>query len=296
MKTQRNILVAFILNLGFAIFEILGGLFIGSVAILSDAVHDLGDTFSIGIAYFLERKSRKAPDTRHTYGYLRYSVLGGLITTVILFIGSLVVIARAFRCILSPTPIHYDEMIIFALVGMAVNIFAAYFTREGDSINQKAVNLHMLEDVLGWIVVLAGAVIMRFTNLAILDPLISMGVAVFILFHAAKNLLATLDLFLEKTPKGIDVADLTAHLTAIEGVTDIHHLHIRSLDGERHSATMHVKCSGDAHRIKEQIREELAERGICHATLELETADEPCHHPGCNLHAINTPSTHHHHH
>ena len=298
MKTQRNILVAFILNLGFAIFEILGGLFIGSVAILSDAVHDLGDTFSIGIAYFLERKSRKAPDTRHTYGYLRYSVLGGLITTTILFVGSLAVIVGAFSRILSPTAIHYNGMIIFALVGVAVNIIAAYFTREGDSMNQKAVNLHMLEDVLGWIVVLAGAVIMRFTNLAILDPLMSMGVAVFILFHAAKNLLATLDLVLEKTPKGIDVADLTAHLTAIEGVTDIHHLHIRSLDGERHSATMHVKCSGDAHRIKEQIREELAEHGICHATLELETADEHCHHPGCNLHALeaNTHSHHHHHH
>ena len=298
MKTQRNILVAFILNLGFAIFEILGGLFIGSVAILSDAIHDLGDSLSIGIAYFLERKSRKAPDARHTYGYLRYSVLGGLITTSILFIGSLAVIAGAFSRILSPTPIHYDGMIIFALVGVAVNIIAAYFTREGDSINQKAVNLHMLEDVLGWVVVLVGAIIMCFTNLSILDSLMSIGVAAFILFHAGKNLLATTDLFLEKTPKGIDVAELTAHLSAIEGVRDIHHLHIRSLDGQRHSATMHVRCHGDNHRIKEQIREELVEHGICHATLELEAEDEHCHNPGCDLHAleINSHGHHHHHH
>lgn len=296
MKTQRNILVAFVLNLGFAIFEILGGLVIGSVAILSDAIHDLGDSLSIGIAYFLERKSRKEPDARHTYGYLRYSVLGGLITTAILFVGSVAVIAGAIGRIFTPTPIHYDGMIVFALVGVAVNIIAAYFTREGDSLNQKAVNLHMLEDVLGWIVVLLGAVIMRFTNLAILDPLMSITVAIYILYHAAKNLLATVDLFLEKTPEGLDVAQLQAHLQEIEGVKDIHHLHLRSLDGSRHCATMHIRYAGDAHRVKELVRQELAEHGICHATLELETEDEHCHNPGCDLHTAPMPAYHHHHH
>jgi cobalt-zinc-cadmium efflux system protein len=138
---------------------------------------------------------------------------------------------------------------------------------------------------------------MRFTNLSILDPLMSIAVAAFILFHAGKNLLATTDLFLEKTPKGIDVAELTAHLSAVEGVTDIHHLHIRSLDGARHSATMHIRCHGDGHRIKEQIRQELAEHDIYHATLELEAEDEHCHNPGCDLHTLETaPHTHHHHH
>lgn len=296
MKTQRNILIAFLLNLGFSIFELLGGLFIGSVAIVSDAIHDAGDALSIGIAFFLERKSRRSPDLTHTYGYLRYSVLGGLITIVILLVGSLAVICNAFTRILSPTPIHYDGMILFAIIGAAVNFAAALFTREGDSINQKAVNLHMLEDVLGWLVVLMGAVVMRFTDLAVLDPLMSIGVSGYILYHAVRNLMDMADLFLEKTPKSIDIPELTAHLAQIDGVLDLHHLHIRSLDGFRHCATMHVRVNGDAHRIKEQIRRELAQHGIIHATLEVESEKEHCHHPGCDLHAAPSPTHHHHHH
>lgn len=296
MKTQRNILIAFILNLGFSIFELLGGLFIGSVAIVSDAIHDAGDAMSIGIAFFLERKSRRSPDNTHTYGYLRYSVLGGLITTVILLFGSVAVVCNAVSRILCPTPIDYNGMIIFAIIGAAVNFLAAFFTREGDSLNQKAVNLHMLEDVLGWIVVLIGAVIMRFTDLAILDPIMSMGVAGFIFYHALRNLNDVTDLFLEKTPKGIDIPELTAHLSEIEGVVDVHHIHVRSLDGYRHCATAHVRFNGDMHAIKEQIRQELAEHGIVHSTLELETAQEHCHHPVCDLHTTANSEHHHHHH
>ena len=296
MKTQRNIFIAFILNLSFAIFEFLGGLVIGSVAIASDAMHDLGDALSIGIAYILERKSHRPADTAHTYGYLRYSVLGGLLTTVILFLGSLAVIGSAVTRLLHPTAIHYDGMIVFALIGVAVNFIAARFTGDGDSVNQKAVNLHMLEDVLGWVVVLIGAVVMRFTNLTMLDLLMSMAVAVYILFHATKNLLAAADLFLEKTPKGIDVDQLQEHLLSLEGVLEIHHIHIRSLDGVRHCATMHVRHRGDSHRVKELLRAELAEHGIRHATLELESENEPCHHRGCDLHTIEAiPHCHHHH-
>lgn len=296
MKTQRNILIAFILNLSFAFFEFFGGLIIGSIAILSDATHDLGDALSIGIAYFLERKSHRPADKGHTYGYLRYSVLGGLLTNVILFVGSIGVLVGAVSRLFRPVSIRFDGMIIFAVAGVAVNFIAARFTRGGDSVNQKAVNLHMLEDVLGWVVVLAGALVMRFTHLTVLDPLMSMGVAVYILYHAEKNLKATADLFLEKTPKGVDVNDLQGHLIEIDGVEDIHHLHIRSLDGVRYCATMHIRYSGDAHEVKELVRQELAEHGICHATLELEAPEEPCHHQGCDLHTAPSHTHHHHHH
>ena len=295
MKTQHNILIAFILNLSFAIFEFLGGLLIGSVAILSDAIHDLGDAFSIGIAFFLERKSHRPPDEGHTYGYLRYSVLGGLLTTVILFVGSVTVILGAVSRLFFPTAIHYDSMILFAVIGVAVNVAATYFTKDGDSINQKAVNLHMLEDVLGWVVVLIGAIIMRFTNFTILDSLMSIGVSAYILYHATRNLLAAADLFLEKAPKGIHIQELIDHISEIEGVLEIHHIHIRSLDGFRHCATMHIRCNSDSHQIKELIRQELAEHGINHATLELEGENEPCHHRGCDLHTVPAPHHGHHH-
>ena len=184
MKTEKNILIAFILNLAFSVFEFIGGIFTGSVAIISDAVHDIGDAASIGVAFFLERKSKKQPDEKYTYGYARYSVLGSALTSLILLLGSATVIYNAVRRIVTPTEINYSGMIIFAIVGVCVNLGAALLTRHGDSLNQRSVNLHMLEDVLGWIVVLVGAVVMSFTDLYIIDPLMSIGVAIFILINA----------------------------------------------------------------------------------------------------------------
>ena len=176
MKTERNILIAFILNLAFSIFEFVGGIITGSVAILSDAVHDIGDAASIGVSYFLEKKGEK------------YSLIGAFITTLTLLLGSIVTICNAISRLMDPAKIHYDGMLVFAIVGVCVNLCAAFVTREGDSLNQKAVNLHMLEDVLGWIVVLVGAIVMRFTDFTLLDPIMSIGVSTFILINALRNL------------------------------------------------------------------------------------------------------------
>lgn len=296
MKTEKNILIAFILNLAFSLFEFVGGLFTGSVAIISDAVHDLGDAASIGISYFLEKKSKKQPDEEYTYGYARYSVIGSVITTLILLFGSALVIYNAASRIISPTEINYDGMIIFAVVGVCVNLGAALFTHGGDSLNQKAVNLHMLEDVLGWIVVLIGAVVMRFTDFAVIDPLMSVAVAVFIFVNAIKNLKSAIDLFLEKAPASIDISELKEHLTKLEGVIDVHHIHIWSMDGQSNYATMHLVTKGDGHEIKEAVREELKEHGIAHATLELEAEHEHCHEEHCTVKPSGGRSHHHHHH
>ena len=296
MKTQRNILIAFLLNITFSVFELIGGIFTGSVAIISDSVHDLGDAVSIGFSYFLERKSQKQPDNKYTYGYLRFSVLGGIITTFILFFGSIAVIYNAILRILDPVEINYNGMIIFAIIGAVVNFGAAYFTREGDSINQKAVNLHMLEDMLGWVVVLIGATVMKFTDFALIDPIMSIAVAVFILINAVKNLKQVLDLFLEKTPDNINIKEIVEHIEKIDGVLNVHHIHIRSIDGYNNYATMHIVTNSDHHKIKEKVREELEEHGICHATLELETPNEHCHHHECHTQHHKNHSHHHHHH
>lgn len=296
MKTQKNILIAFVLNLAFSVFEFFGGLFTGSVAIVSDAIHDLGDAASIGLSYFLERKSRRKPDADFTYGYARYSVMGGVITTLILLLGSLTVIYNAVLRIIEPQPIHYDGMIVFAVVGVIVNFAAAFVTREGDSVNQKAVNLHMLEDVLGWIVVLVGAIVIRFTDFVLLDPLMSIGVAAFILINAVRHLKETLNIFLERAPEDICPGELTEHLCHIEGVLDVHHIHLWTMDGINHYATMHVVAKGDAHTIKDAIREELREHGIVHATLELEEEGEHCHLRECEVSQEHSQGHHHHHH
>ena len=297
MKSDKNILIAFLLNLVFSAFELIGGAITGSVAIISDAVHDFGDAAGIGVSYLLERKSKQKPDNTYTYGYARFSVLGSVFITMILLLGSILVIYNAVKRIYHPVPIHYDGMIVFAIVGAFVNFVAAWFTKEGESLNQKAVNLHMLEDVLGWIVVFIGAVIMRFTDISLIDPIMSIGVAVFILINAVKNLKEVLDLFLEKIPHGIEVEEIKEHVLSLEGVVDVHHIHIWSLDGRNNYATMHVVTDGNNHEMKEQIREELKEHGIGHATLELESVGEHCHDEGCRLiEETGGLHPHHHHH
>ncbi len=296
MKTEKNILIAFILNLAFSIFEFIGGIFTGSVAIISDAIHDIGDAVSIGISYFLEKKSKKQPDKTYTYGYTRYSVIGSTITTLILLFGSVMVIYNAIIRIIEPTQINYNGMIIFAIVGVIVNFCAAVFTHGGGSLNQKAVNLHMLEDVLGWIVVLVGAIIMKFTDFALIDPIISICVAIFIFINAIKNLKEALEIFLEKAPKSIEINEIAEHILNIDGVTDVHHIHIWSMDGQNNYATMHIVTNSDHHKIKETVRKELLEHGIGHATLELENENEHCHNEHCSIEFGNVTHHHHHHH
>ncbi len=296
MKSEKNIFIAFILNLAFSVFEFIGGIFTGSVAIVSDAIHDFGDAAGIGISYFLEKKSKKQPDEKHTYGYARYSVIGSLITTFILLFGSVTVIYNAINRLINPSEINYNGMIIFAVVGVCVNFCAAYFTRDGDSLNQKAVNLHMLEDVLGWTVVLIGAIIMRFTDWSFIDPVMSVGVSLFIFINAVRNLKEAIDLFLEKTPHGIDIKEIAEHISEIDGVIGVHHIHIWSMDGQSNYATMHVVTNSDSHKIKETIREELLEHGINHVTLELETEDERCHEESCSVEYKISSGHHHHHH
>ena len=296
MKTEKNILIAFILNLSFSIFEIIGGFFTGSVAIVSDAVHDMGDAASIGISYFLEKKSKKQPDETYTYGYARFSVMGGVITTLILLTGSIMVIYNAILRIINPVEINYNGMIIFAVVGALVNFVAAYFTKDGDSLNQKAVNLHMLEDVLGWIVVLVGAIIMRFTDVSIIDPIMSIAVALFIFVNAFKNLKEVLDLFLEKIPNNISIEEIKEHIKEIDEVIDVHHIHIWSMDGNHNYATMHIVANENSHEIKDKIREELKEHHIGHATLEIEKPEEHCHEEHCHIEHTHYSGHHHHHH
>lgn len=297
MKTERNILIAFLLNLSFSIFEIIGGLFTNSIAIVSDAIHDFGDSISIGISYFLEKKSKKKPDNKYTYGYTRYSILGAIITNTILVIGSIFVIYNAITRIINPEEINYNGMIIFAIIGAIINFIAAYFTKEGDSLNQKAVNLHMLEDVLGWVVVLVGAIVIKFTNFTIIDPILSILVALYILVNALSSFKKIFDLFLEKTPEDIEIEEIKHHLLEIKGVINVHHIHIWSLDGFNNYATMHVVTdTKNLNNLKQTIKEELNEHGISHTTIEIEDKDNQCNEKECSIKENHNHHGHHHHH
>lgn len=295
MKTEKNILIAFLLNITFSIFELIGGALTGSIAILTDSLHDIGDALSIGISYVLEKKSKKKADSKHTYGYIRYSVAGSLITLVILLLGSTFVIYESIKRLFNPVTINYDGMIIFAIFGVIVNLVATLVTRKGDSLNQKSVNIHMLEDVLGWIVVLIGSILMKFTDITYIDSILSIIVALFILINCAIQFKRIVDIFLEVTPNNVDIEELKKHLLKIEGVKDIHHIHIRSIDGYNNFATLHVVVDKYDPKIKDKVKEELAEHNIAHSTVEEELVDEDCFDKTCKIKPIKEGHHHHHH-
>ena len=292
MKSEKNILLAFILNLGFSIFEFVGGTITNSVAIISDSVHDMGDSFSLGISYFLEKKSKKKPDEKYTYGYARYSVLGSIITTLILIIGSILVVYNAYQRIINPVSIDYNGMIIFAIFGVIVNLLAVYFTRKGESLNQKSVNLHMLEDVLGWIVVLIGAIVMKFTKISVIDPILSIIVAIYIFIHALKNLNSSLNIIFEKIPDNISIVQVKEELLKNKDIIDAHHIHIWSIEGYNNYATMHIVTDSDSIKVKNLVRDILKKYQISHVTIEIEGKDEKCNNNYCNNEIVHV---HHHH-
>ena len=296
MKTKRKIFIAFILNLLFSIFELIGGFLTGSIAITSDAVHDFGDATSIGLSYIFEKISNKKPNEKYTYGYVRFSVLGGLLTILILLISSIVVIYNAVLRIINPITINNNGMLIFALIGLIVNSVAVYFTHGGKSINQKAVNLHMLEDVFGWLAVLIGAIIIKFTNFYIIDPILSIVVALFIIVNSIKNLMQIIDIFLIKTPKNVNINKLIEQIKNVDNVIDVHHIHIWTLDGENNCATLHVVTKKIDLDIKEKVKHILKENNITHTTIEMENKLENCEEKTCEITLEHDLEHHHHHH
>lgn len=278
MEDKENIKLAFFLNLGFSLFELIGGFLTNSISILSDAVHDFGDSIAIGISFILEKISTKESNKKYTYGYKRYSIIGALITSVILLLSSLFVLFNAVVRIFNPVEIKIGGMLIFAIFGIAINGYAAYKTSKSVNMNEKSVNLHMLEDVLGWIAILVGALVIKATGWSIIDPILSILVALFIGYKSIKNVVDVLNVILEKTPSFIDEGAIKEKVKELNHVLDIHHIHIWSIDGNDILLTMHVLVDKSVTKknyetIKNNIKQCLIEFGINHSTLEIEYVD-----------------------
>lgn len=272
---QGNIKLAFFLNLGFSIFELIGGLLTNSVAIFSDAIHDFGDSLAIGISYFLEKFSHKKADKKLTYGYKRYSILGAFFTSAILLIGSLIVGFNAVGRILNPMEVHFTGMLLFSIFGIIINGYAAYKTSRSLNLNEKSVNLHMLEDVLGWIAVLIGSLLIKITGLSVIDPILSIIISFVIGVKAIKNVLEVINVMVESVPSNIDMDALVVQVKLISEVKDVHHIHVWSLDEESIFLTMHVQIDKNVTKknyenVKMAIKGKLKESGITHSTIEME--------------------------
>jgi cobalt-zinc-cadmium efflux system protein len=271
----ENIRAAFFLNLGFTLFEIVGGIYTNSLAILSDALHDLGDSFSLGMSWFLERRSYKASDGKYSYGYRRFSLLAALINTVILITGSLFILSEAIPRLVNPQPSNAGGMALLAVIGIAVNGLAALRVRGSQSLNAQLVTWHLLEDVLGWIGVLIVSISLAFTDIYILDPLLSILISLYVLYNVLRSLRKTMALFLQAVPEAIDLPEVEHTLLAIPQVQSVHHTHIWSLDGEHHVLTTHLVVDPDATkedliRIKQAAAGIAAGMSLAHATIELE--------------------------
>lgn len=275
MEEKENIKLAFFLNLGFSIFEFIGGLLTNSVSIFSDAIHDFGDSLSIGVSYLLENLSGKERDEVYTYGYKRYSVFGAFITSTILIISSLVVLFNAFLRILHPVEIHFVGMFLFSVFGIAINGYAAIKTSHNVNLNEKSVNLHMLEDVLGWIAVLIGSLLIKITGWNIIDPILSIIISVFIGYKAIKNVVDILNVLLEKVPSSIHIEEIKGSILGVDKIKGVHHVHVWSMDGKEIFLTMHVLVDKSVTKknyesVKNSIKDILKEKGIFHSTIEME--------------------------
>lgn len=277
----KNIVVAFWVNTVFAILEIFGGLYTNSMAIISDALHDLGDSLSLGLAWFFQRKSEKKRDRDFSYGYGRFSLLGVFVNSLILIVGALVVIYESSFRLMNPVQPDAQGMFILALIGLGVNLFAMLRLRRGQSINEKVVSLHFMEDVLGWAAVLAGSVIMMFADVPVLDPVLSIAIAMYILYNVYGNAKHAIRIVLQARPEHLDEEKIRSKLLTIAGVMDVHDLHFWTLDGKYNVLTLHAvvdeRIRGEAaEAIKKQIRAHLHDMDVQHATIEIETGDSDC--------------------
>ena len=277
-----NLKIAFALNAIFTVIELVGGILTNSMAILADAVHDLGDTLAIGSSLFLESYAQKGRSRTYSFGYKRFSPLGALINGIILLAGSVVIIVETIPRLINPESVDAQGMLYLAILGVLMNGAAVWkLRRQKNSLNQRTVMLHLMEDALGWVAVLIGSIVLLFTDFYWTDPLLSVGIAVYVLWNAFKNLRQVLKIFLQAIPENIDMEEIRSEILLIESIYDIHDMHVWSLDGNYHVLTAHLVLHNDRSveelvEVKAEVNQLLKKHHIDHITLQFETTGEAC--------------------
>jgi len=272
MKAKYTVWVAFFLNLSYAIVEFIAGGVFGSSAVLADSVHDLGDAIAIGISAFLESISNREEDSHYTLGYKRFSLLGAMITAVILMTGSVLVILENIAKIFHPQPVNDEGILWLGIIAVSINVLASLVVRKGKTKNESILSLHFLEDTLGWLAVILMAIILRFTDWYILDPLLSLAISFFILSKALPRFWSTLKIFLDAVPEGVDIQKIKTDLAELDHVASINQLNLWTMDGLEKNAIVHVCLKEMEHMetCKESIRIFLKDCGFQNVTIEVD--------------------------
>ena len=270
MKSSRNMTIAFLLNLSFAIIEFIFGLLFHSSAVLADAIHDTGDALAIGLSTLFEKISTRKEDRNYTLGYKRYSLLGALLTSVILLVGSTLVIVENVPKLFAPEKVNYDGMLVLGIVAVVVNTAASRVVSHGHSHNESILSLHFLEDILGWLAVVGVSIILRFTDWYFLDPLLSLVIAGFILSKALPKFWENIQIFLDHVPSDVDLSQLYQEIAVLENVRAITQLNVWTTDGLEKYAMLHI-CLEDPNLLAETqavLRQKLLAYGIAKVTIQ----------------------------
>lgn len=272
---------AFFLNLGFSLVEVVGGVYTNSLAILSDALHDIGDSLSIGFSWIMESRAHRPRQGQYSYGYRRLSLLAALVNAIVLMIGSIFILSQAIPRLFNPQHSNAQGMLILAIAGIIVNGVAVLRVRTGSTINLQMIAWHLLEDVLGWVAVLIVSISLMFTDIHILDPLLSILITCYVLYNVIRNLRRTAAIFLQAAPADINVHTLEHSLEQIPNVLSIHHTHAWSLDGEHHVLTTHLVIPAtatkeDVIQVKRDVLTIMENIDLEHTTIEVEYEDEEC--------------------
>ena len=274
MSPKTSIWLAFFLNLSYAIVEFIAGGIFGSSAVLADSVHDLGDAIAIGISAFLETISNREEDRKYTLGYKRFSLLGALVTAVILITGSILVILENITKLFNPQPVNDEGILWLGIIAVSINLLASLVVRKGKTKNESILSLHFLEDTLGWLAVILMAIILKFTDWYILDPLLSLVISIFILTKAIPRFWSTLKIFLDAVPEGVETAEIEKELAALANVKSVNQLSIWSMDGLENDAIVHL-CLEDWSQMvetKDAVRHLLRDRGVHNITIEVDAS------------------------
>jgi cobalt-zinc-cadmium efflux system protein len=280
-SAERRIGTAFFLNLAFTLIETAGGVWTNSMAVLSDALHDLGDCVALALGWHFQRVSRRSGDEVYTFGYRRFSLLSALVMSILLICGGGVVLWKSIPRLLAPETTNSMGMVLLAGVGIAANGLAALRMRGGRSLSERVVTWHLLEDVLGWAAVLVTALVMHFLDLPILDPILSILITAYVFWNVIRRLRETLVILLQGVPLGVELEKVESAIRSVPGVCDVHHVHVWSQDGEHHVLTGHVvvpeiESFARIAEIRRNVKQELKQFGISHATLEFEHRGGPC--------------------
>lgn len=275
MTTQKKLFIVFLLNFFMAILELFGGIMTNSTAILSDALHDFGDSLVLALSWYLEKVSNKKSNLQFSFGYRRFSLLAALINSIILLTGSVWILTEVIPRLWLPQAVHAQGMMYLSIVGLIVNGGSVLLIRTGDSLNERVVSWHLMEDVLGWLAVLIVSIVLQFKNIPILDPILSLVITAIIVFNVFKNFKEVFFVFMQSTPQSINQNKIEEDLSQHSNISKVYHTHVWSLDGERHVLTTHIVLkpnSGilDYLEVQKWARIEVKKHGLWHTTIEIE--------------------------